>query len=282
MTSIDILNKIHCELLVKNVRQAWLIQSCDYNFDSCTISFILDYINNNYSDLKVTKLDDNYFVTKIESDIDIIKSRLEMTKDEFEIYIGKLLGFTCTNVSPKSSYSITYYKTERTNDSCCFSITFIPYELLAFNCSCDNCDTMVEYLRYQIENAIISIPEFSKVESNVILQKNKHISVDFLIDKLITTPTELTIEEHWETANYLYNLGFSDRLHKLAMNSTFQYSNPKHIGILLTLLTHYKHNYLEPFCPLQHSGKMEEVKKITTEWERSIIGILEKTTNPNV
>jgi len=281
-SDLEITTTIHCELLLKDVRKAWLIQSCDYSFDTTIIDSILNYIKNSYPMLTIDKLNDNYFVSKPESHINIIDKHSTLSSSDFELYLGEILGFTCTNSNPKVGYSITYYKTIRETYSCGFGSISKPYQLMAFNCSCDNCDNRVKALKEQIEKVVTTIPQLSGYENWIHYTGEKHISVSYLMDKLLESPLGLTNEEKWEATNYLYNLGFSDKLHKIAMTNTFQYHNKTHIGILLTLLSHYKHYILDPFIPLQNSGKMDQVDKITSQWEKLLIEILEKTYITNV
>jgi hypothetical protein len=272
--------RIHCELIQNNVRDAWLIQSCDYNFDKIKIDSDLQFITENYPCLKIQSFSDSYLVTKNESEIDINKSYSTLSSADFELFLGKILGFTCTNVDMKRSYELTYYKTTRTTDTCGFSVKFEPTHLISFICSCDEpqiCEKEVEKLKNKILDVLNNSEYFKSYENDINISISEHITVEYLIDKLITNPTSLSKKEKFEATNYLYNLGFSHVFHDLFMNTVFQYDNPIHIGILIGLLSHYKDNVLEPFCPLQHSGKMEEVDKITEKWQDSLMCILTKT-----
>lgn len=281
---IDILNRIHCELIANDVRHAWYIQACDYDFNQTTIDYILDFIRNNYPNLKIQSFKDNFLITKNTSDIDINHMFETLDKNAFQLFLGNILGFTCNNFDMKRSYDLIYYKTTRKSDSCSHSALFEPFNLISFICSCNNsseCDKKVEEFKNKISQCINTIQdnEFKNCENDVIINKKDVITVDYLIDKLITSPTELSDIEKWEITNYLYNLGFDDSFHKIIMNTVFQYDNPIHVGIILTLLSHYKHNYLEPFCPLQSNGddKMKLVEKITLEWQEHLTNLIIKT-----
>ena len=286
-SKIPILNRIHCELITQDVRQAWLIQSCDYGFYQLRIDSILDFIRNNYPNLKIQTFKDNFLVTKNTSNIDINYMFETLDKNAFQLFLRNILGYTCNNFDMKRSYDLIYYKTTRSNtdDSCSHSALFEPFNLISFICSCNSsseCDKKVEELKNKILQCINTIQDnelFKNCENDVIIKKNDVITVDYLIDKLITSPTELSNMEKWEVTNYLYNLGFEDSFHKIIMNTVFQYDNPIHVGIILTLLSHYKHNYLEPFLPLQSNGvdKMKHVEKITLEWQEHLTNLIIKT-----
>jgi hypothetical protein len=79
-------------------------------------------------------------------------------------------------------------------------------------------------------------------------------------------------EEEGEFRNYIFNLGFAtDRL----MNYPFQFANPVHRGVVMTLLSYYIDNPLEPFFPLQRHREMAAVETASDKWETNIIRILE-------
>ena len=90
--------------------------------------------------------------------------------------------------------------------------------------------------------------------------------------KLITLLMTEKLSEYdkKEILNLIWNLGFD----KLCVYN-FNYSNPFHKGILVTLLTHYENNPLEPFFPLQ---QWPELDKLTTsktcKWEYEMIQLL--------
>ena len=73
-----------------------------------------------------------------------------------------------------------------------------------------------------------------------------------------------------EINNYIWNLGF-----EILGYYNFDYSNQIHIGILLTLLTHYDNNPLSPFFPLQQFPEQDdEVIKLISNWEQELLKIL--------
>ena len=57
----------------------------------------------------------------------------------------------------------------------------------------------------------------------------------------------------------------------------FDYTNPFHKGIVLTLLTHYDNNPLEPFYPLQQHKEEKEVNEKTKKWEQELLTLLTMT-----
>ena len=282
INEIEIINKIMCELIDKNVRQAWLIQSCDYKFDESVIDSIMKFIQSNYPSLKIQIFNkDNYLICKDTTDIDINKSFETLTTEEFNEFLGKILGFTCSNKDMKRSYDINYHQTIRSEDSCSYSVCFSsPIHLISYICSCDDsdlCRINVNEFKNKILDCINNIPEFKEFENDVDINTNEYISVEHIIEKLINSPTKLSSNEKWEATNYLYNLNFSSDFHDTIMNTEFQYDNPIHVGILLTLLSEYNHDIIEPFCPIQHSGKMNEFEGIKAKREAHLKELIIKT-----
>ena len=78
-------------------------------------------------------------------------------------------------------------------------------------------------------------------------------------------------QEKFEINNHIWNLGM-EKLNEYS----FDYSNPIHKGIVLTLLSYCNNTTLSPFYPLQKYPKeMEEVNKITGKWETEMLRILD-------
>lgn len=100
-----------------------------------------------------------------------------------------------------------------------------------------------------------------------------------LIDKLIDNTT-LDDHEINEILNIFYNFGFSESLENYFQNN-FQYYNPIHKGILLSLLVNEKNDILSPFCPIQRFPReQEQHDNIVNSWEKDIIDLLERTKIP--
>ena len=115
----------------------------------------------------------------------------------------------------------------------------------------------------------------NKIESiNVIV--TKEIPTQSIIHKL-TYNKSLIKEEKDKILNILYNLGYSINLTFYFINN-FQYNNPTHRGILLTLLLRDINDNLTPFFPLQKYPEQDnEICKINTKFEKELVDVLKKT-----
>jgi len=123
---------------------------------------------------------------------------------------------------------------------------------------------------------------FKDNKIDVQVSKVINITCKSLINSLIKNPTNLNDDEKWHIDNYFYNIGFSPKLHNFCINNIVEYDNPVHIGIIIGLLSHYQHNIIEPFCPLQYTGKLNEIEKITEEWEETLFDIFVKTRKTDI
>ena len=105
---------------------------------------------------------------------------------------------------------------------------------------------------------------------NIIVIETDTITITTLINKLLNNQP-FTHQEEFEINNHIWNLGM-EKLNEYS----FDYSNPIHKGIVLTLLSYCNNTTLSPFYPLQKYPKeMEEVNEITGKWETEMLRILD-------
>jgi len=109
---------------------------------------------------------------------------------------------------------------------------------------------------------------FDKLIREVKVEVSKSIPVKSLINLILND----AIDEYdkLEINNYIWNLGF-----EILGDFNFDYSNKIHIGIVLTLLTHYDNNPLSAFYPLQKFPDYDDrVNELTLKWEQELLKIL--------
>ena len=109
---------------------------------------------------------------------------------------------------------------------------------------------------------------FGPIIKDVKVKISKTTPVKALISKILIN--EINEDDKNEITNYIWNLGF-----EMIGNYNFNYSNQLHVGIVLTLLTHYDNNPLSPFFPLQnYPEQCDRTDEITANWERELLKIL--------
>jgi hypothetical protein len=106
---------------------------------------------------------------------------------------------------------------------------------------------------------------------------NEHIPPLQLINKLSNNCSTITANEKKEIMNALFNLSFYDD-ELIKIESTIQYNNQIHRGILSGLLLNYKNNICRPFYPLtKYPTKLKQVEDICKQWSNDIIELLINT-----
>lgn len=160
--------------------------------------------------------------------------------------------------------------------------------LMSYMCEkgCEKCDEfanhiastfrrILSYIDTEIGDDYVKCVDINSVTA----VKQTHYNEEYYIDRLSTfdTSDELTRTEMEEISNYLFNLGFSVRFQEYFENQV-EVDNPIHRGILIGLLTHSRHNVMEPFCPLQrYPQEAKVVSDKTKQWECILINTFNST-----
>ena len=139
-----------------------------------------------------------------------------------------------------------------------------PIHILANRCKLENVERDTKYF----ENMVT---EFTKLSTpyNLMVKLDYTIPIKSLINKLLNNET-LNEKEKFEINNYIWNISM-DKLNEYP----FDYTNPVHKGIVLTLLSYCDNDLVSPFYPLQtYPDEMPKVYEITRKWENELLRIL--------
>jgi hypothetical protein len=247
--SLTIEEFLNLYLVDNDCRKAYLFQP--YNYDENTIIIKKRLIEKRFPNLIHTNCQQGTIFSKVNLDLDKINDNT---------YLADILSFCCPityhDISVKYSYHIIV---KFKNDIDSIIITYI----------CDNgtCDIHAEQLCNKIKNTLMPLGNII----DVIFNKNTHYSEEYYIDKLSKANEEINKDDIDEINNYLYNMGFSEKLQDY-IEYEVEFNNPIHRGILIGLLTQSKHDILKPFCPLDEHPKEEKIVNETiTKWENLII-----------
>lgn len=277
---IGIENVLNSILVNENVRPAMLVQPADYKEatgkDPKT-KFIVDAIKERFPDLIVSE---DY---KTYQGVIISKTNYNDRIDISLERMGEILGYPCyqdfEKIDPDNiSYSIDVYVKQKNRQ------TIQTQTHLFFTNICKDADEIK--IKEFKEFADRAKTAFEKEEykdvlvgfeaDKVVVEVNKIVPTQIIINNLIENKT-LDDDEVYKIKNILFNFGFSMELQFYFLDN-FQYTNPVHKGILLSLLVKEKHDTLTPFFPLQnYPVQSKEVDEITEAWEKDIISLLEKT-----
>ena len=270
---IGIENLLSAILVKERVRPAMLLQPANYKEatgkDPKTKS-ILKAIQENFPELKYSK--------KYEKYQGIIISHKNYDNQNVSLKrMGEILGYPCANefesldTETQDTYTIELEASLHTET-----------RIQLFVNVCKSTDKKTEFEELAKKAKIV----FDKEEYKKMLGKMsvdsikvnifKNISIKTLINKLVKNEI-LSKEEIDKILNILYNLGFEIEFQFLFQDH-FDYKNPLHRGILLSLLINYKDNILEPFVPLQKYPEQDKkVYEITEKWGKDLIDVIEKT-----
>jgi hypothetical protein len=267
---IGIENVLNSILVNENVRPAMLVQPADHNEatgkDRKTKS-IIKAIREQFPEL--------VFSEKYETYQGVIISKTKYNGKNISLEkMGEILGYPCyrefNSIDPdKTSYRIDVIAVSKTGRN---------IQLFANKCK-DK--TKIEEFKEIARKAEIAI---NKEQYRHLLNHFEIDRIDVEIDEIIPTQQiiNLLIEnkplqnsEKDKIQNILYNFGFS--IEQQIMDH-FQYTNPIHKGILLSLLVKEENDTLSPFFPLQkYPDQEKEVDEITKTWENDLIHILRRT-----
>jgi len=270
---IGIDNVLNSILVNENVRPAMLVQPA--NYDEATgkdpkTKSIVEAIQKQFPTL--------LFSEDYKTYQGVIISKTDYNGQEISLErMGEILGYPCYQdfnaIDPTHiSYSINVYvKQKSTNE-----ITDL------FSNVCKD-ETNIEKFKSFADRAKLALnkKEYKDILNGIEIDKvgveiEKIIPTQAIINKLINN-IQLQQDELNKIQNILFNFGFSIEL-QLYFLENFQYTNPIHKGILLSLLVNEVNDTLSPFTPLQNYPEQKKhVYKIIEAWEKELIDILERT-----
>jgi hypothetical protein len=249
---------INATLVQNDIRPAFLLQSI--NFGEYTINkrektnLILDELKEKFPELLQTECAQGIILSK--------KQFLgENITDE---RLGEILGypsfkeFKYITEHPDEKYTIFELYVKNKN-------TYKSIQLLANCCKQENVDRD----RKIFENMASRANKLNIESIVVVVVEEESIPIKSIINKLLNNGI-LNIKEKFEVNNHIWNLGM-EKLNEYP----FDFSNPIHKGIVLTLLSYCDNTPISAFYPLQtYPNEMKESDKITAKWENEMLRIL--------
>jgi len=248
-------------LVEHEIRPAMLIQPQNYgevNKHNLITCFKLEGISIKFPNLIQTEIGFNgILLSKVPIDI----SDLTSTK------LGQILGYPSF---------MDYEQIHPDIESSCVDVFVYlkngsKKQLFANCCLNENVEYAKNYLTdfsNKASNVLFVDAYYKNIIERVGIEVNHIIPTKKLIELLMNN--QLSEYDKSEILNLLWNLGFE----KLC-SYEFNYSDPFHKGILMTLLTHYDNNPLDPFFPLQQWGTLDKLStKQTEKWEDALLKLL--------
>jgi len=270
MSNISVENILSLILVKENIRPAFLFQSTFFSKNNSSVLSELNEIKKMFPELIYSDDYTNYQGTIISKKK--YNGRSNITNEE----MGKILGYPCYNDFNSLDKSKQYY----TIEVVATSINGKKYYILTN--VCQNKTKLYEFktISEKAKQAFAK-EKYKQLIGNDTIEKTevfviKEIPTQFIINKLVQNK-DLSEKEKEKVSNILFNFGFSIQL-QLYFTEEFQYNNPVHKGILLSLLLREINDNLTPFFPLQNYPEQDtKVAEITNQFEIDLIAVLKKT-----
>jgi len=246
---------INSLLVIKGVRKAYLIQ----NFESTTtyIDRRIGMIQNIFPTLKIYKNKNNthYFlaVDKLLLDLNDVVNIASVLRFSCDV------GFNDLNRDKEMiSYNINVFFNENNEE---------PLSIITYICQTKSTISDAIELVDDINGVLtnnIKLKKLNIIVSRVELQVNVIIPPLAFIHKLMDPKHVFTEPETDELNNIIYNTVISEDSSDIIIN-VIDYNNLIHRGVVLTYITEYIHNKLEPLIPIQTTEYYEGIKGIDLE-----------------
>ena len=275
MSTIGIENLLSLILVKENIRSAFLFQPTSVTTGNTTLlkpeSSILREMKRGFPELNHSNTYTNYQGTIISKKN--YNGRQNITNEE----MGKILGYPCykgfdTIDRSKRYYTINVIATSVDGKKYCILTNECRNKLKLYKFTRFAEKAKWAFMKEKYRRLLGEENDIQTIEVVV----NDEIPTQFIINKLIQEK-ELTKEEKDKVANILFSLGFSVWL-ELYFIEDFQYNNPVHRGILLSLLLREVNDPLAPFTPLQNYPEQDvKVDEIMGRFENDLLEVLKKT-----
>ena len=255
----------NCVLVRSAVRRAFLIQPADYDEAEPTdpqMAAKLAAIAGAFPELRFTHIPWGTLVS-LETFADVDSDR----------DLGVILGYPC---AADYQYTLDNRNTVVTYTNGIEAYTRAeprqPVQLLVNVCRDDSTLDVMARHAVAAEAALGADPVIGPLLDRVEPYIRTNVPAAVILDKLVTGAV-LNAGEEGELRNFLYNLSLED-----LVEYNFQFTNPVHRGVLITLVTHYMHTPLSAFYPLQtYPRQMAMVDRETAAWSGELLRILDST-----
>lgn len=271
LKEIGIAELVNVRLVMHGIRNAMLIQPTDYNeclpLDPKTLSVLIG-INKYYPDLKFSDFGVN----------GILVAKREYSKEEIynDETVGDVLGYPYSkeynyilaNRDHMQTISIEvnlYLKKDFLNLP-------IPIQLF-LNIARDTTHyfTLADFAD-DATACLKNDPFIGFIIDRIVAEVRINIPPKSILDKIIKKEP-ITDDIVDEIKNFMYNIGFSEKL----QSYNFEFDNPCHLGVIATIISFYICNPINAFNSIQKYSAEKDLYKIIGKWEQELIRVLNTT-----
>ena len=266
LSEIGLEEYMNCVLVRSDVRPAFLIQPVDYREVTS---------NNTITQRKVNAIK-LFFPELIISTIngEALISKRTYTEADFQKNqdMGEALGYPCAadyeyTLTHKNEPDVAIHINAIMTDG-----TSLP--ILANACKDDSKFPQFVALASAAETVLKADPRLTGKILSVVVKKQVTVPVKYLLQKLIRNEP-LNKDEEYTLRNQIWNMGWEDN--NAMTQYKYEFNNPVHRGILITLMTHVREDPMEPFYPLQrHAEYPAHIIKMK-RWSRELRRVLNES-----
>lgn len=255
MTDKDIIDLlIQCYLVKHNGRPAYLFQTVDVkDYRGSIIPTLVSYIKSVFPDLHTLRDAQGLFITK---------NMITPERVATNTGAGRVLGYLCAG---------GYDKLDRNKPTYTYDISVdankYKFSLFSFICQTKKYEKQFDNDYKKIKQLLVgnkNLPFFKNqkiVVRSVVASITEEMPPSYYLELLLHDNKENQTNKTLQTlSNYLFNIGFQDKQIKLLMKS-FDPHNQTHRGVMAALVCYFQNPLLEPFYPLQTTGRQEQVQK---------------------
>lgn len=257
---------MNCVLVQSDVRPAFLIQPVDYreiNTSYPKTKRKLDAIKLTFPELIISIINGEALISKrayVEEDF---KKNQDM---------GEALGYPC---AADYEYTLTHkHEPDVTIHINAIMTDGTSLQILGNACKDDSKFVEFEELAAAAETALKADPRLTGKLASVVVKKNVTVPVKYLLQKLIDN-RELNEDEEKNLRNQIWNMGWEDG--NAMTDYKYEFNNPVHRGILITLMTHVREDPMEPFYPLHNRQEWIGVVTRMRRWSRELRRVLNES-----
>lgn len=263
---------LNCILVQNDVRPAMLIQPADYDeatYKDPKTAAKLVAIKHQFPDLIQSVVDGGeILISKRQIKAEDIKENGDM---------GKILGYPCHD-----DYQYTLDNKDAAKVGIDISVQLKPgfnndsVQIVGYMCRDERFFAESQAFAEKCEHVLKADPIVGKVIDSVYATKDIIMPIKYLINKLAANDTISRSEGH-AIINHIWNLGFPEAEGEAIARINYQFHNPVHRGMIISLLTIADNNQMEPFWPLQYRKEQHAVNKISATWALELLRTFSKT-----
>jgi hypothetical protein len=261
---------IQCHLVEKGGRPGYLFQTVDIgDYHGVSIPTLTRFIKRRFPTLKTHKDSQGIYITRTD---------IRTTDVDTNAKAGRILGYQCADRFDgldRSKTTYTYHMWVRLKNKS-------RVHLYSFVCPSSNKKKQWKQDGELIEKLLVGnkdLPLFRGKPIQVVsveMEMEKELPPSYFLTLLLQTNRSIPQDAIDKMETIWFNIGFDTNTRK-RLRKEFDPQNPLHRGIMASLLCFSIHNPLEPFFPIQYTGKQDQVQAQLDQFGKLLVRSLRES-----